>query len=72
MMAENTESTVPVTDGAAPDAAEGQRRGRGGRGGRCGCGGRCGRGGPFVRFGCGNSALTPLWGDMVYFVSLNA
>ena len=33
MMAENTESTVPVTDGAAPDAAEGQRRGRGGRGG---------------------------------------
>jgi hypothetical protein len=33
MMAENTESTVPVTDGAAPEAAEGQRRGRGGRGG---------------------------------------
>jgi small subunit ribosomal protein S5 len=33
MMAENTESTVSVTDGAAPEAAEGQRRGRGGRGG---------------------------------------
>lgn len=36
MMAdENTESTAPVTDGAAPEAvaAEGQRRGRGGRGG---------------------------------------
>lgn len=33
MMAENTESTVSVTDGAAPEAAEGQRRGRGGRSG---------------------------------------
>lgn len=36
MMAdENTESTAPVVDGAAPEpvAAEGQRRGRGGRGG---------------------------------------
>ena len=33
MMAENTESTAAVTDGAAPEAAEGQRRGRGGRGG---------------------------------------
>ena len=33
MMAENTESTAPVTDGAAPEAGEGQRRGRGGRGG---------------------------------------
>lgn len=35
MMADNIESTAPVTDGAAPEAAapEGQRRGRGGRGG---------------------------------------
>ena len=33
MMAENTESTAPVTDGAAPEAGEGQRCGRGGRGG---------------------------------------
>ena len=32
MMAENTESTAPVTDGASPEAGEGQRRGRGGRG----------------------------------------
>jgi small subunit ribosomal protein S5 len=50
MMAdENTESTAPVTDGAAPEAvaAEGQRRGRGGRGGgdnRGGGGGGGGRG----------------------------
>lgn len=49
MMAdENTESTAPVTDGAAPEAvaAEGQRRGRGGRGGgdnRGGGGGGRGR-----------------------------
>jgi len=28
MMAEHTESTAPVTDGAAPEAAEGQRRGK--------------------------------------------
>jgi len=35
MMADNIESTAPVTDGTAPEAAapEGQRRGRGGRGG---------------------------------------
>lgn len=42
MMAdENTESTAPVVDGAAPEAvvAEGQRRGRGGRGGGGGGGG---------------------------------
>jgi small subunit ribosomal protein S5 len=49
MMAdENTESTAPVTDGAAPEAvaAEGQRRGRGGRGGgdNRGGGGGGGRG----------------------------
>ncbi len=49
MMAdENTESTAPVADGAAPEAAaaEGQRRGRGGRGGgdnRGGGGGGRGR-----------------------------
>ena len=49
MMAdENTESTAPVADGAAPGAAaaEGQRRGRGGRGGgdnRGGGGGGRGR-----------------------------
>lgn len=47
MMAdENTESTAPVTDGAAPEAvaAEGQRRGRGGRGGGDNRGGGGGRG----------------------------
>ena len=46
MMAEHTESTAPVTDGAAPEAAEGQRRGRGGRGGgdNRGSGGGRGRG----------------------------
>jgi len=46
MMAENTESTAPVTDGAAPEAGEGQRRGRGGRGGgdNRGSGGGRGRG----------------------------
>jgi small subunit ribosomal protein S5 len=46
MMAENTESTAPVTDGAAPDAAapEGQRRGRGGRGGGDNRGGGSGGG----------------------------
>ncbi len=49
MMAdENTESTAPVSDGAAPEAvaAEGQRRGRGGRGGgdNRGGGGGGGRG----------------------------
>jgi small subunit ribosomal protein S5 len=46
MMAENTETTAPVTDGAAPEAGEGQRRGRGGRGGgdNRGSGGGRGRG----------------------------
>jgi len=46
MMAENTESTAPVTDGAAPEAAapEGQRRGRGGRGGGDNRGGGSGGG----------------------------
>jgi small subunit ribosomal protein S5 len=44
MMAENTESTVSVTDGAAPEAAEGQRRGRGARGGGDNRGGGGGRG----------------------------
>jgi len=46
MMAENTESTAPITDGAAPDAAapEGQRRGRGGRGGGDNRGGGSGGG----------------------------
>jgi small subunit ribosomal protein S5 len=47
MMAdENTESTAPVSDGAAPEAvaAEGQRRGRGGRGGGDNRGGGGGRG----------------------------
>lgn len=46
MMAENTESTAPVTDGAAPEAAaaEGQRRGRGGRGGGDNRGGNSGGG----------------------------
>ncbi|MES2782291.1 MAG: 30S ribosomal protein S5 [Pseudomonadota bacterium] len=45
-MAENTESTAPVTDGAAPEAAaaEGQRRGRGGRGGGDNRGGNSGGG----------------------------
>ncbi|WP_295442652.1 30S ribosomal protein S5 [Sphingorhabdus sp. EL138] len=45
-MAENTESTAPITDGAAPDAAalEGQRRGRGGRGGGDNRGGGSGGG----------------------------
>lgn len=43
MMAENTESTVSVTDGAAPEAAEGQRRGRGARGGGDNRGGGRGR-----------------------------
>ena len=44
MMAENTESTAPVTDGAAPEAGEGQRRGRGGRGGGDNRGGGSGGG----------------------------
>lgn len=46
MMAENTESTAPITDGAAPEAAapEGQRRGRGGRGGGDNRGGGSGGG----------------------------
>jgi len=46
MMADNIESTVPVTDGAAPEAAapEGQRRGRGGRGGGDNRGGGSGGG----------------------------
>jgi small subunit ribosomal protein S5 len=46
MMAENTESTAPVTDGAAPESAapEGQRRGRGGRGGGDNRGGGSGGG----------------------------
>jgi small subunit ribosomal protein S5 len=44
MMAEHTESTAPVTDGAAPEAAEGQRRGRGGRGGGDNRGGNSGGG----------------------------
>jgi len=46
MMAENTDSTAPVTDGAAPEAAaaEGQRRGRGGRGGGDNRGGNSGGG----------------------------
>ncbi|MCO4091261.1 MAG: 30S ribosomal protein S5 [Sphingorhabdus sp.] len=45
-MAENTESTAPVTDGAAPESAapEGQRRGRGGRGGGDNRGGGSGGG----------------------------
>lgn len=43
MMAENIESTVSVTDGAAPEAAEGQRRGRGARGGGDNRGGGRGR-----------------------------
>ncbi len=41
MMADNIESTAPVTDGAAP---EGQRRGRGGRGGGDNRGGGSGGG----------------------------
>jgi small subunit ribosomal protein S5 len=47
MMADNIESTAPVTDGAAPEAAapEGQRRGRGGRGGGDNRGGGGGSGG---------------------------
>ena len=46
MMAENTDSTAPVTDGPAPEAAaaEGQRRGRGGRGGGDNRGGNSGGG----------------------------
>jgi small subunit ribosomal protein S5 len=46
MMADNIESTAPVTDGAAPEAAapEGQRRGRGGRGGGDNRGGGSGGG----------------------------
>ena len=46
MMAENTDSTAPVTDGAAPEAAaaEGQRRARGGRGGGDNRGGNSGGG----------------------------
>ena len=44
MMAENTESTSPVTDGAAPEAGEGQRRVRGGRGGGYNRGSGGGRG----------------------------
>ena len=46
MMAYNIESTAPVTDGAAPEAAapEGQRRGRGGRGGGDNRGGGSGGG----------------------------
>ena len=46
MMAENTESTAAVTDGAAPEAAapEGQRRGRGARGGGDNRGGGSGGG----------------------------
>ncbi len=46
MMADNIESTTPVTDGAAPEAAapEGQRRGRGGRGGGDNRGGGSGGG----------------------------
>ncbi|WP_353206574.1 30S ribosomal protein S5 [Sphingorhabdus sp.] len=45
-MADNIESTAPVTDGAAPEAAapEGQRRGRGGRGGGDNRGGGSGGG----------------------------
>ena len=46
MMAENTESTAPGMDGAAPESAapEGQRRGRGGRGGGDNRGGGSGGG----------------------------
>jgi small subunit ribosomal protein S5 len=46
MMVDNIESTAPVTDGAAPEAAapEGQRRGRGGRGGGDNRGGGSGGG----------------------------
>lgn len=46
MMADNIESTAPVTGGAAPEAAapEGQRRGRGGRGGGDNRGGGSGGG----------------------------
>ena len=46
MMADNIESTAPVTDCAAPEAAapEGQRRGRGGRGGGDNRGGGSGGG----------------------------
>ena len=46
MMADNIESTAPVTDGAAPEAAapEGQRRGRVGRGGGDNRGGGSGGG----------------------------
>ena len=46
MMADNIESTAPVTDGAAPEAAapEGQRRGRGVRGGGDNRGGGSGGG----------------------------
>ena len=55
MMAEHTESTAPVTDGAAPEAAEGQRRGRGGRGGGGGRG-LAGRS-PCLRHGLPLSAL---------------
>lgn len=46
MMADNIESTAPVTDGAAPEAAapEGQRRGRSGRGGGDNRGGGSGGG----------------------------
>jgi len=46
MMADNIESTAPVTDGTAPEAAapEGQRRGRGGRGGGDNRGGGSGGG----------------------------
>jgi small subunit ribosomal protein S5 len=46
MMADNIESTAPVTDGAAPEAAapESQRRGRGGRGGGDNRGGGSGGG----------------------------
>ena len=46
MMADNIESTAPVTDGVAPEAAapEGQRRGRGGRGGGDNRGGGSGGG----------------------------
>ena len=46
MMADNIESTAPVTVGAAPEAAapEGQRRGRGGRGGGDNRGGGSGGG----------------------------
>ncbi|WP_397586380.1 30S ribosomal protein S5 [Sphingorhabdus sp.] len=45
-MADNIESTAPVTDGAAPEAAapESQRRGRGGRGGGDNRGGGSGGG----------------------------